>query len=97
MYSISEEDLKKYNAFLYSNPLRKNDKLQIPIFKITKVVEEVKTTMPYTVLPKEGKWRIAYKFGISTEELQALNPEMGEVLKDGEIINDKKSWDGSRL
>jgi LysM repeat protein/ABC-type branched-subunit amino acid transport system substrate-binding protein len=87
MYNISEEDLKKYNTFLYSNPLRKNDKLQIPIFKITKVVEEVKTTKPYTVLPKEGKWRIAYKFGISTEELQALNPEMGEVLKEGEVIN----------
>jgi LysM repeat protein/ABC-type branched-subunit amino acid transport system substrate-binding protein len=87
MYNITEEDLKKYNTFLYSNPLRKNDKLQIPIFKITKVVEEVKTTKQYTVLPKEGKWRIAYKFGISTEELQALNPEMGEVLKEGEIIN----------
>lgn len=86
-YNVLEEDIKKYNTFLYANPLRKNDKLQIPIFKITEVVEEVETNKTYTVLPKEGKWRIAYKFGISTEELQALNPEMGEVLKEGDVIN----------
>tara|TARA_R110002050_G_scaffold11921_17_gene39661 strand:- start:800 stop:2734 length:1935 start_codon:yes stop_codon:yes gene_type:complete len=86
-YNITEEDIKKYNTFLYSNSLRKGDKLQIPIFKVTKTVETVELTKPYTVLPKEGKWRIAYKFGISVAELEALNPNMNVVLKDGEIIN----------
>lgn len=86
-YNVTEDDIKKYNTFLYSNVLRKGDKLQIPIFKITEVVETIELTRPYTVLPKEGKWRIAYKFGITLSELQALNPEMSEVLQEGEIIN----------
>ncbi|WP_344789561.1 PBP1 and LysM peptidoglycan-binding domain-containing protein [Postechiella marina] len=86
-YNVLEEDIKKYNKFLYANPLRKNDKIQIPIFKITEVVEEVKTNKTYTVLPKEGKWRVAYKFGITVKELEELNPDMGEVLQPGQKIN----------
>lgn len=93
-YNVTEEDLKKYNTFLYANPLRKGDKLQIPIFKETEVIEEVETTKEYTVLPKEGKWRIAYKFGITIAELEALNPEMGEVLQEGQIINVPNLEDG---
>lgn len=86
-YEVSQDDLKKYNTFLYANTLRKGDKLQIPIFKTTEVVEENQATKTYTVLPKEGKWRIAYKFGITLEELESLNPDMGEVLKEGQEIN----------
>ena len=86
-YDVSQDDIKKYNKFLYSNTLRKGDKLQIPIFKITEVVEENLGTKLYTVLPKEGKWRIAYKFGITMEELEVLNPDMGDVLKEGQEIN----------
>lgn len=86
-YNVEEEDIKKYNKFLYANPLRKGDKLQIPNYKITEIIEEVPTTKPYSVLPKEGKWRIAYKFGISVDELNALNPNIAEVLKEGEVIN----------
>ncbi|WP_242205605.1 LysM peptidoglycan-binding domain-containing protein [Aestuariivivens insulae] len=86
-YEVTEADIKKHNTFLYANPLRKGDKLQIPVFKITEVVEESKPTKVYTVLPKEGKWRIAYKYGITVAELEALNPEMGEVLQEGQEIN----------
>ena len=85
-YNVTEDDIKKYNTFLYANVLRKGDKLQIPIFKITEVVETVEPTKTYTVLPKEGKWRVAYKFGITVSELEILNPEMGEVLQEGQII-----------
>ncbi|MCF7569169.1 LysM peptidoglycan-binding domain-containing protein [Sabulilitoribacter arenilitoris] len=84
-YNVSEDDIKKYNKFLYAETLRKGDKLQIPIFKITEeIVEE--PTKNYIVQPKEGKWRIAYKFGISVKELEELNPEMGDVLQDGQEI-----------
>jgi LysM repeat protein len=86
-YNISEEDIKKYNTFLYSNTLRKGDKLEMPIFKTTVVTETKELTKTYTVLPKEGKWRIAYKFGITLAELESLNPNMNEVLQEGEIIN----------
>ncbi|GGZ90630.1 LysM peptidoglycan-binding domain-containing protein [Algibacter mikhailovii] len=87
LYDVTEEDIKKYNTFLYSNPLKKGDKLQIPVFEITEVVEEVKSTTEYTVQPKEGKWRIAYKYGITIEELEVLNPEIADVLKEGEVLN----------
>ena len=86
-YNVTEDDIKKHNKFLYANPLRKGDKLQIPKFKITEVIEEVAKTKSYTVLPKEGKWRIAYKFGITVEELEVLNPDMAEVLSEGAVIN----------
>ncbi|MBU3821281.1 LysM peptidoglycan-binding domain-containing protein [Flavobacteriaceae bacterium XHP0103] len=86
-YGVTEDDIKKYNTFLYANVLQKGDKLQIPVFKVTEVVEENPSTKTYTVKPKEGKWRIAYKFGISISDLEALNPNMGEVLQAGQQIN----------
>ncbi|ALJ04425.1 peptidoglycan-binding protein [Pseudalgibacter alginicilyticus] len=86
-YNVTEDEIKKHNTFLYANPLRKGDKLQIPIFKVTEVVKEVKQTKTYTVLPKEGKWRVAYKFGITVKELEDLNPEMGAVLQEGQVLN----------
>ncbi|AUP77764.1 LysM peptidoglycan-binding domain-containing protein [Flavivirga eckloniae] len=85
-YNISIEDIKKHNKFLYAEPLRKGDKLRIPIYKEIEVEEEDKLTKEYTVLPKEGKWRIAYKFGITVAELEELNPDMGEVLQEGQIL-----------
>ncbi|MDO5981114.1 PBP1 and LysM peptidoglycan-binding domain-containing protein [Flavivirga spongiicola] len=86
-YNVTVEEIKKHNKFLYAEPLRKGDKLQIPIFKVTEVEEVNELTKTYTVLPKEGKWRIAYKFGITVKELEELNPEMGEVLQEGQILN----------
>jgi LysM repeat protein/ABC-type branched-subunit amino acid transport system substrate-binding protein len=84
-YDITEEDLKKHNTFLYANILKKGDKLQIPVFKITEV-EAKSATKPYVVKSKEGKWRIAYKFGITLKELDDLNPGMGETLQEGQQI-----------
>ncbi len=85
-YNITIDDIKKHNTFLYADPLRKGDRLQIPIFKVTEVEEENNLTKDYKVLPKEGKWRIAYKFGITVKELEELNPEMGDVLQEGQIL-----------
>jgi LysM repeat protein len=84
-YDITEEDLKKNNTFLYANELQKNDELKIPVFKITKV-EAKSSTKTYIVQPKEGKWRVAYKFGITVSELEALNPGMGDSLQDGQQV-----------
>lgn len=86
LYDVDIEDIKKYNTFLYANNLQKGDKLQIPVFKITIVEEEVEPYQSYIVLPKEGKWRIAYKFGTTVAELEALNPDMGDVLQEGQVI-----------
>ncbi|WP_066224809.1 PBP1 and LysM peptidoglycan-binding domain-containing protein [Formosa haliotis] len=89
-YKVTENEIKKANTFLYSEPLRKGTKIRIPIYDTKQVLEEVATvvdmTKPYVVLPKEGKWRVAYKFGLTVEDLEALNPDMAEVLKVGDTI-----------
>ncbi|MGS2726825.1 LysM peptidoglycan-binding domain-containing protein [Psychroserpens sp. BH13MA-6] len=87
-YSVAIEDIKKYNKYLYSENLRKGDKIKIPKFKtIVSQVSLTNTIKKYKVLPKEGKWRVAYKFGITVPELEALNPNLGEVLQPGQEVN----------
>ncbi len=87
-YNVAQEDIKKHNPELYANNLRKGDKIQIPLYKITKQVVVAKpTTKSYTVKPKEGKWRIAYQYGITVQALEDLNPGMPEVLQPGNVIN----------
>jgi LysM repeat protein len=87
-YNVSIEDLKKHNTRLYSENLRKGDKINIPQFDIIKEVNTLENTIKkYTVLPKEGKWRVAYKFGITVDELETLNPNLGEALQEGQEIN----------
>lgn len=87
-YNVSEDELKKANRFLYSENLKRGDKIRIPKYKtfINKVSLK-NTVRKYKVQPKEGKWRIAYKFGITVKELEALNPNMKEVLQPGDELN----------
>jgi len=87
-YNISVDDIKKHNTRLYSENLRKGDKLQIPEYDKVKTRSTLANTIKkYKVLPKEGKWRIAYKFGISVPELEALNPQLKGKLQAGQEIN----------
>lgn len=87
-YNVSVDDIKKYNINLYSENLRKGDKLKIPEFSKIKTMSILSNTIKkYQVLPKEGKWRIAYKFGISIPELEDMNPQMSDFLKAGQEIN----------
>lgn len=89
-YNVTTDEIKKANTFLYAEPLRKGTKIRIPLYKTKQVLEEVNAPLEvakdYIVLPKEGKWRVAYKFGITVDELEALNPELAEVLKVGDTI-----------
>lgn len=87
-YNVSIEDIKKYNPQLYSQNLRRRDKIKIPQFKNNTPKEVLENTLKkYTVLPKEGKWRIAYKFGITVTELDAINPGLADTLQLGQEIN----------
>ncbi|WP_034057461.1 LysM peptidoglycan-binding domain-containing protein [Lacinutrix jangbogonensis] len=89
-YNIEIEDIKKYNTFLYANNLKKGNKLKIPVYKTVvtiKTVPEIKTeNTTYVVQPKEGKWRIAYKYGITVQELESLNPNLPDILQPGQTI-----------
>lgn len=97
-YDITELDIKEANKELYSNPLRKGDRIQIPIFEEVELLvqeEEVKTpkldptNLPdgkYLVKPSEGMYGIATKYGVKTKELISLNPGVKE-LRPGMILN----------
>ncbi|MBL87710.1 MAG: peptidoglycan-binding protein [Winogradskyella sp.] len=87
-YGVSEDDIKKANRFLYSENLKKGDKIRIPRYKTFVSKVSLKNTVKkYKVQPKEGKWRVAYKFGITVEELEALNPNMKPILQPGDELN----------
>tara|TARA_B100000900_G_scaffold80330_2_gene64698 strand:- start:13496 stop:15406 length:1911 start_codon:yes stop_codon:yes gene_type:complete len=77
IYDISDELILKYNKKV---EIKKNNFLKIPINnqKNYKSQDYLKI---YEVRPKEGKWRIAYRYGISVKFLEDINPDMGIVLK----------------
>ncbi len=87
-YDVLQEDIKKLNPHLYSKPLQKKERIKIPVYEITTNTETLKNTLKhYTVLAQEGKWRVAYKHGISVKQLEKMNPGMGKELKVNQIIN----------
>lgn len=87
-YNVTEAEIKKANPRLYSENLRKGDRIRIPRFKTLVSKQTLSNTVKkYAVRPKEGKWRIAYKFGITIQELEDLNPNIKEVLQPGDVLN----------
>lgn len=97
-YEITELDIKEANKELYSNPLRKGDRILIPIFEEVKIeapdqtIKEIFTRPTqladgkYLVKQSEGMYGIATKYGILVKELEKLNPNV-EELKPGMILN----------
>ncbi|NAY93162.1 LysM peptidoglycan-binding domain-containing protein [Muricauda sp. JGD-17] len=76
-YSITEEQLKRYNTQLYSQPLKKGMVLRIPKFPEVDPNEEKELDFEtYTVQPKETRWSIAHKYGITVDSLVNLNPDL---------------------
>ncbi|WP_027125365.1 LysM peptidoglycan-binding domain-containing protein [Gelidibacter mesophilus] len=93
-YNVEIEDIKKHNKRLYSENLRKGDQIRVPKYKtVVSKVTPSSAIKTYTVQPKEGKWRVAYKFGITVAELETMNPGMNEVLQPGDLINVPNSTD----
>jgi len=76
-YNITEDQLKRYNTRLYSETLERRMVLQIPVFPEIDPNEEKELDFEtYTVQPKETRWSIAHKYGISVDSLLILNPEL---------------------
>ncbi|WP_420399126.1 LysM peptidoglycan-binding domain-containing protein [Flagellimonas sp.] len=76
-YDITEEQLKRHNRQLYAEPLKKGMILQIPVYpELTEEEERALDFETYTVQPKETRWSIAHKYGISVDSLAKLNPEL---------------------
>ncbi|RAJ15624.1 LysM peptidoglycan-binding domain-containing protein [Arenibacter echinorum] len=81
-YNISEDDIKRYNKELYSVQLKKGMILKIPKYK--KVDPSEKAYIEdnyeiYTVQPKETRWSIANKYGITIDSLLVLNPKLSKI------------------
>lgn len=91
--NISVEDLKKYNSYLYKEELGENDIIRIPIFTEnngmdynSSVQNSTFKNLKHIVLPKETKYSISKKYGLSIEKLEELNP-MVSTLQPGQILN----------
>lgn len=92
MYNVSVEDIKKLNKDLYSRGLKRGEILYIP--RPSKGNGSIKNpnigippgTQEYTIEPKETKYGIARKFGISIAELEDLNPNLDESLPIGSKV-----------
>lgn len=89
LYNISQDDLRRYNIELQKGHLVKGMELTIPKFgQIKGDIVQIKkdNVVVYVVKPKETKWGIANNFGISVAELNKLNPNLKEPLKEGSEI-----------
>lgn len=100
-YNVSIENIKRYNKKLYSEELKKGDKVRIPV-NIPKAEDFVKEETPknpldlsireHVVLPKETKYGISKKYEISIEELEELNPQ-ADTLRPGMVLKIASSKD----
>lgn len=97
-YNVPKDVIKRYNKELYSQTLRKGAKIRIPtnyassVVTTTEKIDPEATTstvvtipqyVDYTVQPKETKYGIARKYGITIAKLEALNPSIKNGLKEG--------------
>lgn len=97
-YDVSIDEIKKYNKQLYSKELQNGEIIQIPLFNRSETqsarpVQKAKTTKStqgsktreHIILPRETKFGIARKYGMTVAELEVLNPTVG-VLQPGIML-----------
>ncbi|WP_282086399.1 amino acid ABC transporter substrate-binding protein [Aquimarina algiphila] len=91
-YKVTVEDIKKHNKRLYSEQIKKKDKLRIPVFEdesspteivIDSTTTRLSTTTRYTIKPKDTRYSISRRHGITIGELERLNPNMDTNLPVG--------------
>ncbi len=97
-YNVPQDIIKKYNTQLYSQVLRKGDKIRIPInykqsrpqiednTQVVSLPENSSGTKIHKVIAKETKYGIARKYGVTIDELETTNPAIKDGLKEGTII-----------
>ncbi len=79
MYHVSSEEIIKYNPGVESG-LKAGQKVYIP------VKESQKKLIDYKVNKGETLYGISKKFDTTVDELMALNPELKDGLKKGQVI-----------
>ncbi len=81
-YGVTEEEIKKYNTQLYAAQLDRKMVIRIP--KYRKPTEPQNTIdigdfEKYIVAPKETRWSIAHKYGITIDSMLVLNPSLSKT------------------
>lgn len=95
-YNVSIDDIKRFNKQLYSKELQQGETINIPVLPtvetpVTKAVAQppapvqITKTREHIILPKETKYGIARKYGMTVDELEKLNPKV-DVLQPGVMI-----------
>lgn len=96
-YDTSEESIKKNNPDIEKEGLKLGQTIVVfTTKKVDKPATVVKTAVSsapkyHMVEPKETKFGIAKKYGLSVEELEALNPEIKENLEIGQSLRLNKN------
>ena len=88
-YNINVDQILEFNPLVKKIGLKKKMQLKIPVYPIVEVPKAVALKQgleKYLVQPKETKWRLAYRYGVTIQELEALNPQIVEGLKIGQEI-----------
>jgi len=88
-FGVPKRILRRYNLALRTDDLKAGQIIKIPVkkgYQIESTVVEVEATKPYLVRPKETKYSISRRYGISIERLEELNPEIKDGLKIAQII-----------
>ena len=87
-YNVSIEQIKEFNPLIEKIGLKKKMQLQIRFTRSgkPKAVPLKEGLEKYLVLPKETKWRLAYRYGITVQALEELNPQIKDGLKIGQEI-----------
>lgn len=86
LYDVDINLIKKYND-LTSDKLDKGSLIKVPLVTlVTGSIEIPNRVKHYVVKAKEGKWRVAYKYGITIDQLELINPQIGNFLKVSEKI-----------
>ena len=100
-YNVEIDEIKRFNKHLYSEELQRGEEILIPQRKKaagnTELASSEDLNIPATdkpqtsetrehvVLPKETKYGIARKYGLTVKELEELNPKV-DVLQPGVMI-----------
>jgi LysM repeat protein len=98
-YNVKIKDLKTYNPFLNERELDYNDVLRIPTYELKDkdldINQSVKNsefgTLKHLVLPKETKYGISRKYGLTVTQLEDFNPGIDEKeIQPGQFLTIKR-------
>ena len=81
-YGVTEEEIKKYNTQLYAAQLDRKMVIRIPKYRTPTEPQntiDIGDFEKYVVAPKETRWSIAHKYGITIDSMLVLNPSLSKT------------------